>query len=571
MRYAGRARPRRRPLLGGRPDPALRAARRARRRQRRPQRRRGTPTFFVNGRRHQGAYDLETLKRAVLAAKAADRAPRRDGRGPGGARPFRHPAGSRPPAGPRSARLEPQVAAVALRPAPRDRQAQAGAGPRAPLPRVKRRSTVARSAPGSQARRRRSSPWRRRPGRRDPNGDVPGLAAVAGGVLDQVVDEHAQALGVAAHDRPALGGRRASRVVPGWRARTAASAESTSSATSTSSARGRRPASPRASAWSCSTRRGQARGVALGRFQRLARALASAAAAAGPSAERLAREAGQRSAQLMAGVGGEPPCRLERGLALRRRRAQPLEHGVEVARQVADLDGTLVGRNPDVEVGGLGDAAGRVAQPSQRRHRGRARARQRPARSPASAASATMIDDAPQAVGPGIQRLQPRGHLEHRAARQLTRHGPPLLASGGHGLRLAGLDEREVVRAPSRPTRPQDAAGPDGAHEAVGARVQRRRRATPPGRSPDRAAPGRPNGAPRPIPPGGGRSPAARARHGRRTRPSHLAIQRVAVRRPAATTTRDPGDQRAPAPTAADRRQGHPPGQAPRASHAPAA
>jgi Na+/H+ antiporter NhaA len=31
----------------------------------------GTPTFFVNGRRHQGAYDLETLKRTVLAAKTA--------------------------------------------------------------------------------------------------------------------------------------------------------------------------------------------------------------------------------------------------------------------------------------------------------------------------------------------------------------------------------------------------------------------------------------------------------------------------------------------------------------------
>jgi predicted DsbA family dithiol-disulfide isomerase len=31
----------------------------------------GTPTFFINGRRHQGAYDLETLKRAVLVAKAA--------------------------------------------------------------------------------------------------------------------------------------------------------------------------------------------------------------------------------------------------------------------------------------------------------------------------------------------------------------------------------------------------------------------------------------------------------------------------------------------------------------------
>ena len=31
----------------------------------------GTPTFFIDGRRHQDAYDLETLKRAVLAAKGA--------------------------------------------------------------------------------------------------------------------------------------------------------------------------------------------------------------------------------------------------------------------------------------------------------------------------------------------------------------------------------------------------------------------------------------------------------------------------------------------------------------------
>ncbi len=30
----------------------------------------GTPTFFINGRRHQGAYDLETLSRDVRAAKA---------------------------------------------------------------------------------------------------------------------------------------------------------------------------------------------------------------------------------------------------------------------------------------------------------------------------------------------------------------------------------------------------------------------------------------------------------------------------------------------------------------------
>jgi protein-disulfide isomerase len=30
----------------------------------------GTPTFFINGRRHQGAYDIETLSAEVRAAKA---------------------------------------------------------------------------------------------------------------------------------------------------------------------------------------------------------------------------------------------------------------------------------------------------------------------------------------------------------------------------------------------------------------------------------------------------------------------------------------------------------------------
>src|SRR5262249_36308297 len=29
----------------------------------------GTPTFFINGRRHYGAYDLATLKAAVRAAR----------------------------------------------------------------------------------------------------------------------------------------------------------------------------------------------------------------------------------------------------------------------------------------------------------------------------------------------------------------------------------------------------------------------------------------------------------------------------------------------------------------------
>jgi protein-disulfide isomerase len=30
----------------------------------------GTPTFFINGRRHYGAFDLATLKEAVTAAKS---------------------------------------------------------------------------------------------------------------------------------------------------------------------------------------------------------------------------------------------------------------------------------------------------------------------------------------------------------------------------------------------------------------------------------------------------------------------------------------------------------------------
>jgi protein-disulfide isomerase len=30
----------------------------------------GTPTFFINGRQHQGAYDIDTLSRAVKTAGA---------------------------------------------------------------------------------------------------------------------------------------------------------------------------------------------------------------------------------------------------------------------------------------------------------------------------------------------------------------------------------------------------------------------------------------------------------------------------------------------------------------------
>jgi protein-disulfide isomerase len=30
----------------------------------------GTPTFFINGRRHHGAYDIETLATAIRLARA---------------------------------------------------------------------------------------------------------------------------------------------------------------------------------------------------------------------------------------------------------------------------------------------------------------------------------------------------------------------------------------------------------------------------------------------------------------------------------------------------------------------
>jgi predicted DsbA family dithiol-disulfide isomerase len=36
----------------------------------------GTPTFFINGRRHYGVYDIDTLRQAL---KNAARAPRRSG------------------------------------------------------------------------------------------------------------------------------------------------------------------------------------------------------------------------------------------------------------------------------------------------------------------------------------------------------------------------------------------------------------------------------------------------------------------------------------------------------------
>ena len=33
----------------------------------------GTPSFFINGRRHQGAYDIDTLTKAVRTARGRAR------------------------------------------------------------------------------------------------------------------------------------------------------------------------------------------------------------------------------------------------------------------------------------------------------------------------------------------------------------------------------------------------------------------------------------------------------------------------------------------------------------------
>ena len=33
----------------------------------------GTPSFFINGHRHQGAYDIETLTKAVRLARAREK------------------------------------------------------------------------------------------------------------------------------------------------------------------------------------------------------------------------------------------------------------------------------------------------------------------------------------------------------------------------------------------------------------------------------------------------------------------------------------------------------------------
>jgi hypothetical protein len=128
--------------------------------------------------------------------------------------------------------------------------------------------------------------------------------------------------------------------VAAWRRPAAYTAASTTSPTSTVSRGSVSAASPRASA--CSPRAG-ARSLLLGGH------LADERAALRDGEVLVARErverraqAGQRRAQLVAGVGGEAPRGQQRLLERVGRRAQPREHRVEVARERADLVGALV-------------------------------------------------------------------------------------------------------------------------------------------------------------------------------------------------------------------------------------
>ena len=67
--YARRAGPRRRALRARAAPARVRRAHRARHPERRPERCHGTPSFFVNGQRHYGAYDLASLETAVRTAR----------------------------------------------------------------------------------------------------------------------------------------------------------------------------------------------------------------------------------------------------------------------------------------------------------------------------------------------------------------------------------------------------------------------------------------------------------------------------------------------------------------------
>ena len=181
---------------------------------------------------------------------------------------------------------------------------------------------------------------------RDPDGPV--LAPVVGGVDDEVRDEQPQAGLPAAHQRRRVGYVQLERRRRDTGSRTLATASVTMSARSTSSWSGL-VASPRASACSpsSSTTRRRCSSSASSSI-----VVALLGRDVGMPVQRRQRglDGRQRSAQLVAGVEGEAPRRLQRSLAQRRGGAQPLQHRVEGRSHPSHLGRPLGLRHPDAEV-----------------------------------------------------------------------------------------------------------------------------------------------------------------------------------------------------------------------------
>ena len=125
------------------------------------------------------------------------------------------------------------------------------------------------------------------------------------------------------------------------------------------------PASPRASACSPSSRSTSRRCWASASSS-IAVAARRVHVGMAPQRRQRRLHAGQRRAQLVAGVGGEAPRRGQRALAVGRAAAQPREHRVERARHRAQLRRPAVVGHAAVEVLVVGDRRGHRPQPPQR-------------------------------------------------------------------------------------------------------------------------------------------------------------------------------------------------------------
>jgi hypothetical protein len=292
-------------------------------------------------------------------------------------------------------------------------------------------------------------------GRRDRHDDRSVRAPVACGVLEQVVEQHPQALGLTPQQRP--GGRRLEpRVDPRMsRARTDHRAVGQLAEVDVLGPR-RRPGLTAGELLQLLHEGGEPVGVALGRTGR-----------AGREVRVQARE---RRAQLVPRVGGEPPGAGQRRLATGGGRGEALEHRVHVAGERVDLLGPVAGGDAHREIGRLGDLARRLAQALDRAQR-EARERARDERRGEQGPDQRGEDDQPQPRLALLERLEARRRLQQTAARQRAHDGAPVLTGGAHRLRAPEpLGHREAVRN-GRPAADHRAVREHDAGETIVARV----------------------------------------------------------------------------------------------------